>query len=135
MTSQHLDRRQFTRFSLTPMYSSIGIRPLDSEKFLWEGHAYDVSEGGVRFELDRGIDPGTRIGIRIDLPLFTGTGVTVADHGPGRALFALGTVIWADDSEPGPVQIAAAITRFARDIDRERLVRQFRVGRTALRAA
>ena len=134
-TQQQIDRRQFERFSVPPMYTSVGIRPIDIEVYLWEGHAYDVSEGGIRFELDRGIAPGTRVGIRIDLPQRIGTVPGTADAGPERALFAIGTVVWADDSEPGPVQMAAVITRFARDIDRERLLRQFRFGHASLRAA
>lgn len=100
------------------MYTGIRVRFLDSERFRHEGHAYDLSEGGVQFELDYPIDPGTPIAMEIDLPEGDR-----ADAGPGRAVFVLGNVVWADDSEPGPVRMALAITRFARAGDKERLMR------------
>jgi hypothetical protein len=83
-----------------------------------EGHVYDISEGGVRFELDQAIAPGTPVEIAIMLP------------GPSaeqdRSVAVSGHVVWAlvDPDEPGPVRMAAAFTRFAAAADRERLVMQ-----------
>ncbi len=121
-----VNRRQHERFALRPMYTPVSVRTLDEEGFRHEGHAYDVSEGGVRFELDYPIAPGTAVAMQITLPV--GQIVGDEDEGPGRAVFVLGNVVWIDDSEPGPVQMAVAITRFARVGDRERLMRQLTRG-------
>jgi hypothetical protein len=126
-TSVQQNRRRFERFELPCMYTGVGVRTLDSEAFDREGHAYNVSEGGVQFELDYGIAPGTPVALRIDLP----PSVLVAgDIGPGRSVFVLGNVVWLDDTDgPGPVRMAMAITRFARAGDRDRLMRIFSAGK------
>jgi hypothetical protein len=117
------ERRRFPRFETEPMYTDIAVRLLDSEEFLWQGHAYDVSEGGLRFELDRPIAPGTQVAVRITLPTMN------ADTGPGRAVFAFANVVWLEDEdEPGPYKMAAVINTFCRAGDRERLLGEFRKG-------
>lgn len=108
------NRRRFERFAVDPMYAPVRVRMLDDEKFTLDGHTYDVSEGGIQLELDRGVDPGTAIAVEISLP--------AGSPGPGRAVFALGNVVWNSDDEPGPARIAIAFTRFARAGDRERLL-------------
>lgn len=118
------NRRQFPRFQVQPMYTPVAVRFLDEEHFRIEGHAYDISEGGIQFELDRAIAPGTAIALRVALPRGA-----APDSGPGRAVFVLGNVVWFDDSEPGPVRMAMTITRYCRAGDRERLLRQLQVGR------
>lgn len=127
----HINRRKFERFATPPMYTSVALRTLDEETFTHEGHAYDFSEGGMQFELDRGFEPGSHVAIRIDIPdqRFVNTG----DTGPGRAIFAFANVIWMDDSDAGPVRLAVAFTNFARAGDRERLLRL--ISRRALRRA
>jgi PilZ domain len=123
-TLRMIDRRQHARFVTEPMYTPIAARLLESEVFDIEGHAYDISEGGLRFELDRPIAPGTKIAMQITLPSFH------ADIGPGRSIFVFANVVWIeDDDEPGPVRMAAVFTHFARAGDRERLLRQFATGR------
>lgn len=112
------NRRRFERLSLPAAYTPIQVRLLENEKFTLEGHAYDLSEGGCQFELDRAIAPGTPIAMQIELP----ASVTGHDLGPGRAVFVMGNVVWLDDSEPGPARMAIAFTRFARAGDRERLI-------------
>jgi hypothetical protein len=114
-----IDRRAHDRFAVLPMYTAVRARRLDSEKFEFEGHAYDVSVGGVRFELDEGIDPGTAIALEIELP--ESAWRSGRDTGPGRGILVVGNVVWADDSEPGPVKMALAVSRFARAGDRARL--------------
>ncbi|MFO0831593.1 MAG: PilZ domain-containing protein [Phycisphaerales bacterium] len=116
-----INRRRFERFNLPCAYTSIALRTLDSERFEHEGHAYDISEGGVQFELDRGIEPGTAVAIRVDLP----TSMLPDDMGPGRSVFIMGNIVWMDDSDVGPARMALAITRFARQGDRERLIKAF----------
>jgi hypothetical protein len=133
---QHsIDRRRFERFLVEPSYTSVGLRTLDREVFDWSGHAFDLSEGGIRFEMDRGFDPGTPVAMRIDLPRCVPGMEFTADRGPGRAVFVTGNIVWADDQEPGPVQMALAITRFCRAGDRDRLVKLFMRGGRSLRAA
>lgn len=109
------ERRQFERFAVEPMYAPVRVRLLSDEHFTLEGHAYDVSEGGIQIELDRGIDPGTALAVEITLP--------AGSAGPGRAVFALGNVVWNMDDELGPARLAIAFTRFARAGDRDRLMR------------
>ncbi|MCU0689153.1 MAG: PilZ domain-containing protein [Phycisphaerales bacterium] len=117
------ERRRFPRFETEPMYTDIGLRMLDSEHFAWTGHAYDISEGGLRFELDRPIAPGTQVALRITLPTMH------ADLGPGRAVFAFANVVWLEDEdEPGPYKMAAVFSQFCRAGDRERLLGELRKG-------
>ncbi|GDX99406.1 hypothetical protein LBMAG48_18100 [Phycisphaerae bacterium] len=120
------NRRRFERFMLPAAYTAIAIRTLDSDTFDFEGHTYDISEGGLQFELDRGFEAGTQVAIKIELPDAV---LAAGDTGPGRAVFAFGNIVWMDDSEPGPVRMAVVFTRFARTGDRERLLRTFAAGR------
>lgn len=125
MSSRMIDRRRHPRFVLDPMYTSISARLMDSEKFTIEGNAYDISEGGLRFELDRAIAPGTKIALQITLPTWN-----QEDIGPGRSVFVFANVVWLEDEDqPGPYKMAAVFTHFARAGDRERLLRQFASGR------
>lgn len=112
------------------MYSRVLLRTLETDEFLWEGHAYDISEGGVRFELDRGIEPGTPVAMRIDLPAALAEGRAVR-----RSAFVFANVVWLEDEdELGPCRMAAVFTRFAREGDQERLLRRLQTGRYALAA-
>ncbi|TVQ30883.1 MAG: PilZ domain-containing protein [Phycisphaeraceae bacterium] len=113
----NIDRRLHTRYSLPAMYWAVKVRPLDSDEFLWEGHAYDISVGGVRFELDRGIEPGTPVAMQIEPPHAAVAGTTER-----RAVFVFANVVWLEDEdEPGPVRMAAVFSRFARTGDEELL--------------
>ncbi|HYF13521.1 MAG TPA: PilZ domain-containing protein [Phycisphaerales bacterium] len=115
----HENRRKFERFELPHAYTGIAVRTLDGAEFVDDGHAYDVSEAGVQFELDRPVAPGTSVMLRIDLP------ESVAGEKHERHVLAFGNIIWTDESEPGPVRHAAAFTRFLRPADRERLLNVF----------
>lgn len=124
-TSLNLDRRRFPRFQLEPMYTPVAVRTMDSEAFDIEGHAYDISEGGVRFEIDRPVPPGSRIAMQITLP-----NLDARECSPGRSILVFANVVWLEDEdEPAPYRTAAVFTHFARAGDRERLVRQFATGR------
>lgn len=118
--SQQIDRRRFERFETSPMYTTLSVRTLEENFFTRHGHAYDLSEGGSRFELDVPIEPGTAIAMRIMLPA---SAIEAGDIGPGQAIFAIGNVVWCDVSEPGPAKMAVAFTRFAREGDRDRLLK------------
>lgn len=124
------DRRQHIRFALPSMYTRIVVRFLDSEEFEHEGHAYDVSEGGIQFELDRPIAPGTPIVLRLDMPR-----ASVERSTERRSIYVFANVVWLEDEdEPGPARMAAVFTRFAREGDREALRRRITSGRYALAA-
>ena len=64
----HQERRTQPRFSLPIGYTPIAIRMPEDKFFTLEGHAYDISRGGVQFELDRPLEPGTRVALKIELP-------------------------------------------------------------------
>lgn len=121
-----VNRRRFERFAVQPMYTPVIVRLQGLDGAELHGHAYDVSEGGVRFELDQPVPPGTAVSIRIKLPGLDRNGT---DHG----VLVLGNVVWAavDDDEPGPVRMAVAFTRFPVARDRERLLAQLTSGRFA----
>jgi hypothetical protein len=119
------DRRRHTRFALQAMYAPVALRMLDTEQFTIEGHAYDVSLGGLRFEADRAIAPGTSVAIQITLPTMHGR-----ERGPGRAIFVFANVVWIEDEEdPAPYKMAAVFTRFAREGDQQRLQSELMDGR------
>jgi hypothetical protein len=119
MRSQpRVNRRTHERFMLQPGYTSAAVRiHPDEQTFMLEGHVYDISEGGIRFELDRPIEPGSTVSMRIDLPMNTG------DTGPGRSVFVTGNIVWCDVEEPGASRMALAITRFDREGDKGRMIR------------
>lgn len=120
-----IDRRRFERFEVQPMYTAVAVRRMSEGEYGLEGHAYDVSEGGIQFELDEAITPGEAVNIQIMLPEWA-----QGDGGPGRAVFAVGRVIWLDDDGvDGPVRMAMAFTRFCRVGDRERLIKSLSAGR------
>ncbi len=124
------ERRRFDRYELPSMYTRISVRSLDRDDFEWDGHAYDISRGGVRFELDRGFEPGTSVALRIDLPR-----ASIERSTEPRSVFAFGNVVWIeDDDEPGPVKMAVVFTRFARPGDEDLLRRRIHSGRYALAA-
>jgi hypothetical protein len=119
------DRRSFPRFQLEPMYTPLAMSPGGDVPFENEGHAYDISEGGVRFEAESPVAPGTCVQMRITLPIIT-------DHEleTNRTVLVTANVVWLEDEdEPGPYKMAAVFTHFARAGDRERLLRQFASGR------
>lgn len=130
MAQDTINRRRFERFQLSPMYSSLAVRLLDDPEFTLEGHGWDVCEGGICFELDRAIAPGTPVVIRIDLP--HDRFGNPPELGPGRSAFVFANIVWlSEDDGIGPARMAAAFTSFARQGDKERLIREFCSGRYA----
>lgn len=124
MTTQICDRRQFSRFVLPPMYAPITIQRIDLGSLRpLEGHAYDISERGLRFELDEVPELNEVVAFRLTLPL----GDVVVS--------GIGRVIWVADEadDPGPRRIGLAIEAFENEDDAARLVWLF--GSGALRRA
>ena len=99
---------------------------MDEASIEYQGHVYDISEGGVRFELDEPLVPGMPVALRIVLP---GGDASSRDRG----VLVHANVVWVDDDqdEPGPVRMAASFTRFAHAADREKLMKQLSSGRFA----
>lgn len=116
---QPVERRKHERFATAPMYTRISARTYDEAGFSRHGHAYDVSEGGVRFELDAPVDPGTPMDVQITLPASV---VGRTDGAPTRPIYAMGTVVWCETTEPGPAKLAVEFSCFAHESDRERLL-------------
>lgn len=112
ITETSRDQRQHPRIKVPAMYTLIRARVLGSTRYNWTGHIYDVSLGGVRFELDMPIQPGTQLEIRGMLP------------GSGHTTFrAVGTVTrtHSDTNEPGPTIMGLAFESFQSPMDRHRL--------------
>jgi hypothetical protein len=105
---------------LNPGYTPVSVGRLTGNRKPLEGHSYDICEGGVQFELDRPIKPGTEVSIQITLPEDPrdpdSTTLT------GRSVMAYGNVVWMDNTEPGPVRMAATFSRFFNEGDRERML-------------
>ncbi|MBK7405963.1 MAG: PilZ domain-containing protein [Phycisphaerales bacterium] len=116
------DRRAHTRFALKPMYSAIAVKLAVDGAAELEGHAYDISRGGVCFELDDAIESGTPIWMRLTLPEWL---QGLADgHTDLTSVHVRGTVIWTDDDDaPGPVRMAAVFTSFGSVAERELFLR------------
>ncbi len=123
--ANQLNRRQHERFALPPMYSRITMRLLDGEGFEFEGHAYDISEAGLCFEVDKPVEPNTTVVLRIDLPM------TSAGEPGYIEVFSRIIRVDEDDSEYGPIRMAASFQRFARFGDKQRLIAHFCTGRYA----
>jgi len=118
MNTNPTNRRQHERFRVNPGYTSMALRRHpDETDFGFEGHVYDISEGGICFELDQPVEPGSTVSVRLDLP------PTLDTTGPGRAVFLTGNVVWCDEDELGACRMAMAVTRYDRAGDKERLIR------------
>lgn len=133
MQKDNSNRRRHSRYRLSPMYTPVRVKYPNEQEFELEGHAYNISEGGLQFELDNGIPQGTQVAIEVTLPM--GPGPAGWDGaGPARTVVAYGNVIWMDNEEPGPVRMALAFTRFENPGDQERLRERLATGRYALAA-
>jgi hypothetical protein len=113
LTANHpsINRRRFERLALQPMYTALTLCRLDNQRVL-EGHSYDISEGGLQFELDEPVEAGTPVAIEVALPRAGRRPTTIE---------VLGNIVWTDESEPGPVRMAVEIKSFALPEDLESL--------------
>ena len=111
-TEHRRDQREHPRIKVPAMYTLLRARVLGSNKYTWTGHIYDVSLGGLRFELDMPIEPGTQLELRGMLP------------GSGHTTFrAIGRVVrvHSDREDRGPVVLGLQFESFQSPMDRERL--------------
>lgn len=128
----HTERRRFERFRLTPGYTGVALR-VHGEQAAWRfGHACDISEGGVRLDVDDAIAPGTPVDVRVELPRF-GTGLPATESCTDDVC-ATGSVVWCDDEDQAGARIAVEFKAFDAAGDRERLLHRLSAGRF-LRAA
>lgn len=79
-----------------------------------EGHGYDISMSGMRFELDEELAAGTEVSIELHPP---------AERDPIR-MRGVVVRVFAHDDDPGPRRMAVQFTAFVRPEDRERLMRR-----------
>lgn len=112
-TKAATDSRQSPRYPMPAMYTLLRVRPRGDERFCWTGYIYDISNTGMRFELDGAIEAGTEVEVRAMLPgsphlTFNATGHVVRRHE-------------ADDENNGPVRMGLAFDRFTQASDRQKL--------------
>lgn len=126
------DRRKHPRYVLPSMYTEIAVRPIEEETFRFAGHAYDISEGGMRFEIDDALEPGSSAAIRIQLP-----GAQWMRPADRRPVYVMANIVWVEQDDldhPGPVRMACVFRTFVQEGDRERLMRRLMSGRFSLAA-
>ena len=106
-------RRKHERIRVQPMYTSVIAKAGGtSDDLEMLGHVYDVSEGGVRIELDEALEPGQTVTVQLEFP------------GTAAAIEASAKVVWVHDDldDPGPRRMALRFTEFTSAPDRDRLV-------------
>jgi hypothetical protein len=98
--SEPTDRRRHPRFSVDPMYSAVSVVRRGQRE---EGHVYDVSLSGMRFELDRPARRGSTLDVEVSLP------------GCEEAIRAKARVVRVFDEidDPGPRRMAVEFETFS----------------------
>ena len=120
--SPEVDRRTHTRYALPSMYTTVSVVD-ENGTVIREGHVYDISEGGMRFELDDALEPGSTVIVRIDLPGHN------TEH-----VNATCNILWVEEEDlelPGPVRMACC---FASVEDEHKLAGMLTSGRYHLAA-
>lgn len=110
--SNALDRRQHERFAMPHQYTGITVQPAGSMTVgELSGHVYDISESGIRLELDQALAIGSDVSFQLDLPM---------GHG---CVTGSATVVWvnSEDDDPGPRRCALHIRSFLSPADLARL--------------
>ncbi len=106
------NRRAIDRFRLHPMYTRVVVFRAVTDVPM-EGHAYDISLGGMRYELDEALPPGTHIDLEIQFP-----GTTTPIRGSGQVVR-----VFDHSDDPGPRRQAVRLDRFSTELDRQTLAR------------
>ncbi len=106
------ETRQHPRLKLPAMYTLLRVKPVGGERFQWTGYIYDISASGMRFELDRSLEAGTKVDVRAMLP--------GAQH---TTFHATGTVVRIHDEadERGPMRMGLSFDKFEHHADRRNL--------------
>lgn len=111
-TAQASELREHPRIKVPAMYTLVRARVVGSTKYTWTGHVYDVSLGGIRFELDMPVEVGTQLELRAMLP--------GSDHTTFRVVGRVAR-IHSDVDEPGPAVMGLKFEAFRSPMDRHRL--------------
>ena len=122
-----VEARQAPRLRLPAMYTLIRLRKKGESRFNYTGYIYDISQTGMRFELDDPMTPGTELEFRALLPGSQTTTFSASGH----------LIRMHDDmDEPGPVRMAIQFDKFKTVVDRQMLHQYLdqRRGRVALAA-
>ena len=107
------ERRLHERFTLAPMYTDVTVQRVENLSIdRFEGHAYDISESGVRIELDVALEIGQGVALHLSLP------------GQENPMFVAADVVWVNDEldDPGPRRMALRFTDFIVETERARLL-------------
>lgn len=112
LTATGREQRQHPRIKVPAMYTLVRARVVGSNKYTWTGHIYDVSLGGVRFELDMPVEVGTELELRGMLP--------GGEHTTFRVVGRVARV-HSDADEPGPCVMGLRFESFRSPMDRHRL--------------
>jgi c-di-GMP-binding flagellar brake protein YcgR len=105
--------RRFTRFQVPAMYTLLRVSEPGDQAFRWNGHIYDLSLGGMRFELDEGLTPGREVELRAMLP--------GASHLTFRAKGRVVRLHNSDEQDRGPVRMGLCFSEFKSRLDYERV--------------
>ncbi len=116
---EQINRRAADRFSPPVGYSRVVIVPdstelkprSDEAEHSLEGHAYDVSLNGLRFELDEPLDEGTKVDVELHLP-----GLLRSIRTKGRVVR-----VFDEDGDEGPKRMAVTFQSFDNPADASRL--------------
>lgn len=112
--SNHFDRREHVRFVMPHQYTAVTVQPSGSMAIGGlEGHVYDISESGIRLELDIPLEVGSVVNFQVQLPL---------GHG---SVTGTGAVVWVNDADddPGPRRCALHVREYLSPADHVRLLR------------
>ncbi|MFZ4722591.1 MAG: PilZ domain-containing protein [Phycisphaerales bacterium] len=115
MTTATMDRRIAERFRLEPavVFVVVGAHGNTPEtKGHFEGHAYDISDSGIRVELDAALPVGTPVEVSMQFP---GCGAPIQLVGKVARLFD-------EVDDPGPRRMGIHV-RAATAADESRLTR------------
>lgn len=106
------EARQSIRLRLPAMYTLLRLRRKGETRYTQTGYIYDISQTGMRFELDDPIETGTELEFRALLP----GSHTVTFCAKGRLVR-----MHDDMHEVGPVRMAMQFERFNSSIDQQKL--------------
>lgn len=108
------EQRQNTRHKVNAPYTDVTVHRDAKDTPKLKGHAYDVSLGGIRIELDAPLEAGEYVRVDLRLPKHHDHPVKVA----GRA------VRFCDPDELGPIRMGIMFTHFESLADYEKLAHQ-----------
>lgn len=108
------ERRRHPRYRLEPALTGVVAQvEREGRLVLFDGHAYDIAEGGARIELDEPLPDGEQVALCLTLP------------GESRPILVSARVarVFDVEDDPGPRRMGVAFGRFTHSDDRRRLHR------------